>query len=119
MISGIAVTALPPVLVRIDGPCSPQRPLPGTGGFTHPAGRGDPVDQPVRLDLLRLALRLDQAVTAEAVEDLVEVADVQPAPLVADGLLEAGLELVAVGWLGRQQGQYRVVQGHAPYLAAR
>ena len=62
---------------------------------------------------------VDQAVAGEPVEYLVQVADVQPAPLVADGLLEAGLELVAVGGLGRQQGQDRVVQGHAPYLAAR
>jgi hypothetical protein len=48
------------------------------------------VDDAVGLDLLRLSLGVDQAVPGEPVEDLVEVADVQPAPLVADGLLEAG-----------------------------
>jgi len=83
------------------------------------ARRGQAVDHPVRLDLLRLALRLDQAVTGQPVEHLVQVADVQPAPLVADGLLEAALELVAVGWLGRKQGQDRVVEGHVPYLVSR
>jgi hypothetical protein len=62
------------------------------------------VDDPVRLDLLRLTLRLDQAVAGQTVEHLVQVADVQPAPLVADGLLEAALELVAVGGLGLSLG---------------
>jgi hypothetical protein len=46
------------------------------------------VDDAVGLDLLRLSLGVDQAVPGEPVEDLVQVADVQPAPLVADGLLE-------------------------------
>ena len=73
----------------------------------------------VGLDLLRLALGLDQAIPGEPVEDLVQVADVQPAPLVADSLLEAGFQLVAVGWPVRQQGQDRVLQGHVPCLAAR
>ena len=97
----------------------------GDGWLVEPAvefgaaGRGQAVDDAVGLDLLRLALGVDQAVAGEPVEDLVEVADVQPAPLVADGLIEAGFQLVAVGGLGRQQGQYRVLQGHAPYLAAR
>ena len=71
------------------------------------------MDDAIGLDLLRLALGVDQAVPGEPVEYLVHVADVQPAPLVADGLLEAGLELVAVGCPVRQQGQDRVVQGHA------
>ena len=66
----------------------------------------------VGLDLLRLPLGVDQAVPGEPVEHLVQVADVQPAPLVADGLLEAAFQLVAVRGLGRQQGEYRVVQGH-------
>jgi hypothetical protein len=59
-------------------------------------GRSDPVDQPIRLDRLRLALGLDQAVAGAAVENLVEVADVRPAPLLAHRLLEAALQLVAV-----------------------
>jgi hypothetical protein len=62
------------------------------------ARRGDPVHEPVRLDWLRLPLRLDQRVAAEPFQDLVQVTDVQPAPLIADGLLEAVLELVSVGW---------------------
>jgi hypothetical protein len=45
------------------------------------------VDDAVGLDRLRLAFGLDQAVAGEPVEYLVQVADVQPAPLVADGLL--------------------------------
>jgi len=70
------------------------------------------VDDAVGFDLLGLALGVDHAVAGQPVEDLVEVADVQPAPLVADGLLEAGLQLIAMGWPVRQQGQDRVVQGH-------
>jgi hypothetical protein len=95
------------------------------GGLGEPAvefgasGRGEAVDDAVGLDLLGLALGVDEAVAGEPVEYLVQVADVQPAPLVADGLLEAGLELVAVGWPVRQQGQYGVVQGHASYLVTR
>jgi len=97
----------------------------GDGGLGEPAaefgaaGRGEAVDDAVGLDLLRLALRVDQAVAGEPVEYLVQVADVQPASLVADGLLEAGLELIAMGGLGREQSQDRVMQGHAPYLATR
>jgi ABC-2 type transport system ATP-binding protein len=49
------------------------------------------VHQPVRLDRLRLALGLGQAVAGQAVEDLVEVAGVQPAALLADRLLELSL----------------------------
>jgi hypothetical protein len=36
------------------------------------------VDQPVRLDGLRLALGLDQAVAGEAVDDLVAIARILP-----------------------------------------
>src|SRR5215831_10774709 len=53
--------------------------------------RGQVVDHPIRLDLLVLALRGDEAVPAEPVEDLVQVPDVKPAPLLTDGLLKAGL----------------------------
>ena len=70
-----------------------------------PAGRGEAVDDPVGLDLLRLALGVDQAVAGEPVEDLVQVADVQPAPLVTDGLLEAGFQLVAVGGLSASRAR--------------
>ena len=76
------------------------------------------MDDAVGLDLLGLAPGLDQAVAGETVKYLVKVADVQPAPLVADGLLEAGLELVAVGGLGREQGQHRVMQGHLIVILA-
>jgi hypothetical protein len=69
----------------------------------RPSGLSDPVDQPVRLDRLRLALRLDQAVAGQAVEDLVEVPDVQPAPLLADRLLEAALQLGTVRGLVREE----------------
>ena len=54
------------------------------------------MDQPVRLDRLRLALGLDQAVAGEAVEDLVEVADIQAAPLVAHCLLEAAFVILGM-----------------------
>ena len=97
----------------------------GDGRLAEPAvelgaaGRGEVVDDAVGLDLLRLALGVDQAVTGEPLEYLVEVADVQPAPLIADGLLEAAFQLVAVGRLGREQGQDRVMQGHEPYLVTR
>jgi hypothetical protein len=43
-----------------------------------PPGLGDLVDQPVRLDGLRLALGLDQAVAGEAVDDLVAIARILP-----------------------------------------
>ena len=69
------------------------------------AGRGEAVDDAVGLDLLRLSLGLDQAVPGEPVEYLVQVADVQPAPLVADGLLEAAFQLVAVGGLAASRAR--------------
>jgi putative ABC transport system ATP-binding protein len=47
---------------------------------------------PVGLDRLRLPLGFDEPVPGQPVEDLVQVADVQPAPLIADGLLKAGLQ---------------------------
>ena len=69
----------------------------GDGWLAEPAvesgaaGRGEAVDDAVGLDLLRLALRIDQAVAREPVEYLVQVTDGQPAPLVADSLLEAAV----------------------------
>ena len=50
------------------------------------AGRSEPMHEPVRLDRLGLALRLDQAVPAQPVQQLIQVPDVQPAPLVPDRL---------------------------------
>ena len=58
----------------------------GDGGLGEPAvefgaaGRGEAMDDAVGFDLLGPALGVDQAVAGEPVEDLVEVADVQPAP---------------------------------------
>ena len=77
-----------------------------------PPGRRQPVDDAVWLDRLRLALGVDQAIPAQPVQDLIEVPDVQPAPLVADRLLEAALQLIAVGRLLGKQRKNRVVQGH-------
>lgn len=56
------------------------------------------------------ALRLDELVPAEPVKDLIQVPDVQPAPLVSDGLLEAPLQFVTVRGLAGQQRQDCVMQ---------
>ena len=77
-----------------------------------PAGRSEPVHQPVRLDRLGLALGLDQAIPAQAFQQLIQVPDVQPAPLVAYRLVEAALELVAMGRLDGQQRQHGVMKSH-------
>ncbi len=54
-----------------------------------PAGRCQVMDNPIWLHWLRLALRLDEFVPAQPVKDLIEMADVQPAPLISDGLVRA------------------------------
>ena len=77
-----------------------------------PAGRGQVMDDPVWLYWLRLALGLDEFVPAQPVQDLIEMPDVQPAPLISDGLLEAALQFVSVRWLAGQQRQDRVMQRH-------
>ena len=88
------------------------------GGLGQPApelvqaGRGEPMYQPVRLDRLGLALRLDQAITAQPFQQLIQVPDVQPAPLVPHRLVEAALELVAMGRLDGQQRQHGVMKSH-------
>jgi hypothetical protein len=56
-----------------------------------PARRGQVMDHPIWLHWLRLALRLDELVPAQPVKDLIEMPDVQPAPLISDGLLETAL----------------------------
>ena len=60
-----------------------------------PAGRCQVMDDPIWLHWLRLALRLDEPVPAQPVKDLIEMPDVQPAPLISDGLLEAALQFSA------------------------
>jgi hypothetical protein len=70
------------------------------------------VDDPVGLDGLRLPLRIDEAIPAQPVQDLVQVPDVQAAPLITDGLLEAALQLVAMSRLLGEQRENRVMQGH-------
>ena len=77
-----------------------------------PAGRCQVMDNPVWLYRLRLALGLDEFVPAQPVKDLIEMPDVQPAPLISDGLLEAALQFVSVRWLAGQQRQDRVMQRH-------
>lgn len=79
------------------------------GGLGQPVlqfgspGRGEPVHNAVRLDWLRLALGIDQAVPGEPLQDLVQVPDVEPAPLLPHRRLEAGLQLIAMGRLGVKQ----------------
>jgi hypothetical protein len=98
-------------------------PVGADGWFGQPAikfgsaGRGEPVYQPIRFDLLRLAFGLNQAVLGQPVQHLVEVPDVQPAPLLANGLLKTALQLVAMGRLVRYQGEHRVVQCHVLTLS--
>jgi hypothetical protein len=70
------------------------------------------MDDPVWLQRLRLALRLDELVPAEPVKDLIQAPDVQPAPQVSDGLLEAPLQFVTVRGLVGQQRQDCVMQRH-------
>jgi hypothetical protein len=70
------------------------------------------VNNPVWLRWLRLPLRFDQPVPAEPVKDLIQMPDVQPAPLISHGLLEADLQFVSVGWLIGEQRQDRVMQRH-------
>jgi hypothetical protein len=70
------------------------------------------MDNPVWLYWLRLALGLDEFVPAQPVKDLIEMPDVQPAPLISDGLLEAALQFVSVRWLAGQQRQDCVMQRH-------
>jgi hypothetical protein len=77
------------------------------------------VDEPVRLDRLGVALGLDQAVPGQPVQDLVEVADVQAAPLIAHRLLEAALQLVTVRGLMSQQSQHGVMKRHVSDSPAR
>jgi hypothetical protein len=66
-------------------------------------GRGEPVHDAIGLHRLRLALGINQPVTGQPFQDLVQVPDVEPAPLLAYRCLEAGLELVTVGRLGIKQ----------------
>src|ERR1051326_5323829 len=56
------------------------------------AGECQVMDDPIWLHWLRLAFRLDELIPAQPVKDLVEMPDVQPAPLISDGPLEAALE---------------------------
>ena len=96
----VAVTALPHA--RLAQPAVQFR-APGRGELVHHA---------VRLDRLRLPLGGDQAVPGQPVEHLVQMPDVHPAPLVADRLLEAGPQFVAVRGLGGEQGEHGVLQRH-------
>ncbi|HET6551623.1 MAG TPA: ATP-binding cassette domain-containing protein [Solirubrobacter sp.] len=73
-----------------------------------PSRVGDGVNEPVRPPRLGLGTDdLDVAVALEAVEHLVQVADVQRAPLRADTALERALELIAVTLTVGEQ-RYRV-----------
>jgi hypothetical protein len=77
------------------------------------------MDNSVRLHRLRPPLRFDQAITAEPVEYLIQVPDVQAAPLLADGLLETALQFVTVGRLLGQQCEHCVMQRHISSVSGR
>jgi hypothetical protein len=77
-----------------------------------PAGRREAMDNPIGLHWLGLALRVDELVPVQPVKDLVEMPDVEPAPLISDCLFEAALQFVSVRWLVGKQRQDRVMQRH-------
>jgi ABC-type lipoprotein export system ATPase subunit len=61
------------------------------------------MDNPIWLHWLRLALGLDELVPAQPVKDLIEMPDVQPAPLISDGLAGREHSLPAKMSGGEQQ----------------
>src|SRR5204863_10172085 len=81
------------------------------------AGVGEPVVDPIGPVRLRDGAPRDEPVADEPVEDLVQVADVELAPLRPDRLFEGGFEFIAVARLLREKREHCVMNRHrALYL---
>lgn len=76
------------------------------------AGLGESVEVLVGPVGLRDFVLGGEAVADQAVEDLVEVADVEVAPLGTDSVAELSAQLVAVAFAFGEQGEDRVVDGY-------